>query len=393
MTIKKVFLISVLSVFYLTSCEKDPVSANDRLNDSDSFNYTSNLTRGISRTELPWLSGGIAAQTTLLDSIKAAGCEVIRLSLSRDALRDEVMTHILYCNKIGIDVLVILKTTGIKELYPDGTELRDGGDNFWDVYCHSDLDTARYDSWINELLEYWHSNDCVIDAIEVGNEIAWADFNGDFPIMNEGEGYAFDDSNEWSSLPYKVQLGLEKVGVLLKHTKTAVQKIWTTDNAPKVILGGLNWYTDMSWMTNVGGTIMKPDYVLKILKGQTEGQTNKTNYLEYLDAIALHFYPNNSYNENFDSMVNDSEKYIEEFMGDITSYTNLPVYITEMGYRISVNGIEHDNKRAEMFLAFFKAMENNGTYNWGPVYIYSWDQGEHRLTENGEALYCARHIF
>lgn len=393
MTISKDLLILVLSVFCLLSCENDSLPANNRNVETDSTNHTSNLTRGISRTELPWLSGGIVQQKVLLDSIKASGSKVIRLSLSRNELRDEVMTHILYCNKIELEVMIMLKTTSIKELYPAGTELRDGKDRFWDVYCHSDLDTVRYKDWIHELLEYWHSNGCIINAIEVGNEIAWTDFNGDFPIVGPGEGYSIDDSTPWPSLPEKIKCGLEKYGIITKHTKQAVQNIWTTDNKPKVILGGLNWYTDLNWMINAGGTIMKPDFVLKILKGEASGQSKRTNYLAYIDAIALHFYPNNSYKLDFDSMVSDSKIYIEKFMGDIGTITNLPIYITEMGYKLANNEINQDKKRAEMFFAFFKAMENMEEYVWGPIYVYSWDQGEHSLTKDGHPLYSAKNIF
>lgn len=354
--------------------------------------FSTEIPKGISRTELPWLEGGIIFQKTMLDSIKNIGADVIRLSLSRDQLKENVKNHILHCNKIRLKVMVMIKVGNIKEIYPAGTELRNGQGRFWDVYKHSDIDTALYANWIYGVLKYWNDAGCVIDQIEIGNEFAWCDFNGDFPIVAQGTGFAYDYSFNWGDLPTEVRIGLSKMGVLMKSTKKAIDQIYL-NNIPELVLGGLNWYTDQSWMISKGGTIMMPEYALRILKGTAPGQPLSHNYLKYIDAIAIHPYPNNQYNENKQSMIEASENYINSFMNRIDTVTNLPVYLTEFGYKISVNGGAGDEKRAAMFDSFFTSLENNPKYIWKGIYIYSWDQGEHRITENFRTMYSARHIF
>lgn len=387
----KSYVFALMIFLLFTRCNNNSDNT-EHIENSPKNEY--NFERGINRTELPWLEGGMIAQKKLLHEIKSVNCGFVRFTLSRDNLKDEVKQHILYCNYIGIKVLLCIKLGGIKVIYPPGTEARDEEGRFWNPFPHSLIDTIRYNSWIADVLNYFNDAGCRIDVIEIGNEFAWCDFNGDFPIMPKGEGFAFDESYDWEKIPIQIKQGIRKVGEITSHTKKAAGNIFKT-NPPKVILGGLNWFQDKTWMINQGGTIMSPRVTLQILKGILPKQPNEDkNLLEYIDGIGLHFYPNCSYNANYDKMIQEAKMYLDDFMEPVQSVTNLPVYITEMGYRIEDYGVENDWKRYMLFRAFFDAMDQTlNDYNWKQLYIFSWDQGLYRLIDNGEILYTADNIF
>lgn len=391
-------VLMLLAISLLASCVQNRNQSNSTSEDNSSeINKQYSFKRGVSRTELPRLEGGMETQKAMLDSIKVAGAETIRLSLSRSNLRDEVRDHILYANKIGLKVLVMIKLGGLGVLYPPDVEERSGQERFWNVYPHSKIDSNFFDEWIKDLLQYWKEAGCQIDVLEVGNEFAWTDFNGDFPVMPRGEGFLFDYSFDWNSIPEDVKESVRMVGLLAKKVKSNSDEIFTK-NPPKVTLGGLNKHVNTEWMVHAGGTLMLPELALQIIKGTAPGQPETyENYLKSIDGIGVHFYPNDamSFKQDFEAMTDDAGRYINDFMSPIRSVTDLPVYVTEMGFDLARYGAENDLKRTQLIFSLFEAMEQTkSNYNWKQVDVYSWDQGTKRLTnKNGEPLHSVNHIF
>lgn len=83
---------------------------------TDQHNYL--FKRGISRTHL-YRAGGIKAQKAMLRSMKDVGVETIRLGISSNTHRDVIREQILYANKIGLKVTLLLGLgSRLKVLYP-----------------------------------------------------------------------------------------------------------------------------------------------------------------------------------------------------------------------------------------------------------------------------------
>ncbi len=353
---------------------------------------------GVNRTELPWANGGLVGQKQILDSIDGVGCGYVRFSLSRNNLRDEVRDHILYANQLGLKVMVFLKIGAIEELYPDSIMMRSGEGRFWDQYPQSKIDHGLFDIWIKDILQYWKDAGCEIDVIEVSNEFAWVDFNGDFPVLPLNQGVIYDYTYDWNELPFDVRWGVRKVGDFTKKTRKVAQQKFGI-NAPRVILGGLNAPFNPQWIVDKGGSIMLPELALEIIKGTAPGQpSGHENYLDSIDGIAMHLYPTPadcSYKPDCSEMVADASVFIANYMEPVNYVTNLPVYLTEFGFRLSMYGPVEDWKRTQLFSAFFQAMkESESDYNWQQAHVFSWDQGDHRLVDTiGQPLHAAKHIF
>lgn len=135
-------------------------------------------------------------------------CSTVRFSLSETNCKDRVLTDILYCNKIGLSVTLIIKTCNIQAIYADGATARDGEDRFWDVMKHSEIDVDKYEAWISERLQEFYDAGAVVDVIEVGNKFAWVDFNGDFPVMAVGSGVVYNRFTAWENIPESVRVGV-----------------------------------------------------------------------------------------------------------------------------------------------------------------------------------------
>lgn len=364
---------------------------------------------GINRTDLYWVAGGNAAQYDILNKIKASNCNNVRLTLQSSNYKEQVRDHILYCNKIGLKPLVCIMLGGISEIYPPGTtvtnRLRPGEARvFWDTYPVSSLDETLLENFMRDLLTYWHDAGCIIDVIEMGNELNWIDFNGDFPYYANGEGRIFDSSYTWNTLPVNVRMFARKAGFATQKTKELINSIYKA-NAPKVIVGGLSSgnLNYGGWLKSVGGSVMSAEMALRIMQGTAAEQpAGSENYLSGIDAICVHLYPYNDCpfvgddsgrRADTTRMIQDAVNYFEKWMPAVNAVTDLPVYITEFGYETVTYGVSNDWKRAEQFNAFIIAMnKTKAKHNWEALYIYNWDSGTFQIY-NGKPLPSAKGIF
>ena len=65
--------------------------------------------------------------------------------------------------------------------------------NMWPSYPLSSADPARFRSVFEPLLHEVESLDITLAALELGNEINWAGFNGEFPLPGEGRVFGSED--------------------------------------------------------------------------------------------------------------------------------------------------------------------------------------------------------
>ncbi len=405
---KYILRLCFLTLLFVSSCSKDD-DVSQTYSDMPDIVTRHLFDLGISRTELPWLSltyanGESVSATTaqkqiLLAAMRSNGCGMVRLSLSRSSLADEVARHVLYCNIIGMKTMVMIKLGGIEEIYADDVEERSGEDTFWDNYPLSKIDDDLYETMIKSFYTALNSLNAYVDVIEVGNEVGWCDFNGDFPIQERGSGFVYDEETySYSDIPEGITAGLRKCAEVANVTKTLAHSQLKQTTKPQVIIGGLNGadVDDSEWMVNAGGTIMYPASVIKVFKGEYPGQPDShEDLLDALDGVSLHFYPKVlDWSSSSQTMIDEAEAYLHDKMFDITRVTAKPLHISEMGYSYDTYGTSKDYKRLDLFNAFFSAMDlTDCCYDWRGLYIYSWDQGDKALVVDGVEYETAKSVF
>lgn len=326
-------------------------------------------------------------QYAKIDRMYDAGCRELRLSITDFKYTERVRKHILYANGKGMYVTVDflgvdVYPEGTKRLQPIGPPRRHGG---WPTH---EMDLSLVRKRMRCTLADWKKAGCRIQAIEVGNETGWCEFNGDFPLMPEGEGVLYDSSYTWQTLPENVPDGIRKMAEATRITKRIVDRLWLfSKDKPLVIVGGLNLFHNMSWCRKVGGTIMRPEMVLQIYKGTLPGQPQSRNLLKFADGVGVHMYPQISVSDDYAAKYAGVLDCIKGMMEPLSKETELPMYVTEVGLRYA--GDENEKGRIEAFEALFQAYsDTDAQYDWRLVQIYCWDGNENHIfvKPDGELL-------
>ena len=135
-----------------------------------------------------------ADRDKVLDQLQAAGVHVIRAPLapawSGNDYRPAIdFIHRAYMRGIKTDLIVDLQ-------YREGAQRRPpvrDMPKMWPSYPLSAADPARFRAVFEPLFDQLESMGIVFAALELGNEINWTAFNGDFPIPGEGRIFGRND--------------------------------------------------------------------------------------------------------------------------------------------------------------------------------------------------------
>ncbi|WEX90701.1 glycoside hydrolase family protein [Sinorhizobium garamanticum] len=132
---------------------------------------------GINRVNLGWLSR--SEQERILKDIAASGATDVRLSLSRPV--DQSIEALAIASGLGLRILLEIQL-GNKSYYRESARPRTGFGRIWDIYRLSDLDLGRYRKGLREALQRIDALGIRLEAIEPGNEINHAGYNGDLAV-------------------------------------------------------------------------------------------------------------------------------------------------------------------------------------------------------------------
>ncbi|MDX1150705.1 glycoside hydrolase [Sinorhizobium medicae] len=135
---------------------------------------------GINRMNLAWLPR--SEQEKVLKDIAMSGATDIRLSLSRPV--DKSIEALAIAHRLGLRILLEIQL-GNKSYYPQSAGPRTGHGRIWDVYRLSDLDLARYRRELRDALRRIGALGIRLEAIEPGNEINYAGYNGDLAVFRK----------------------------------------------------------------------------------------------------------------------------------------------------------------------------------------------------------------
>lgn len=160
---------------------------------------------GFNRVNLGWQKP--AERQDVIDQMKKSGVASVRLSLSAPV--DPSLDAVRMAHEAGLRILLEISLNN-PDFYPPGTKRRPAKGQSHDAYRLSDLDPERYRIVIRDALAKLDQMGVTVVAVEPGNEINWAGYNGDLTVRPAKSGSAIKPAD-----PIKVAQGVDRyVGVV-----------------------------------------------------------------------------------------------------------------------------------------------------------------------------------
>jgi hypothetical protein len=178
---------------------------------------------GFNRVNLGWAKP--AERSRVIDAMKRSGVASVRLSLSAPV--DPSLDAVRLAHDAGLRILLEISLNN-RAFYPEATERRSAEGKSFDAYRLSDLDPEGYRKVIRDALAKLDDIGVRLVAVEPGNEINWAGYNGDLAF---GAGKASD--------PAKVALGLDRYVDIVRVTREELDASKLNREA-KLISAGLS---------------------------------------------------------------------------------------------------------------------------------------------------------
>ncbi len=357
------------------------------------------LRLGVNRPNLEWFSGGdLGQQKQVLDRMRRAGATRVRLALQLPY--ENALEHVHHCNELGMAVTIWIGAAD-PSFYSEKAVKRKGianpGGQFpllWDQYRLADLDIRGFRRVVGGFLRACRDRGARIEALQIMNEVNWADFNGDLPVV-EG-GWFVDDTTAWDDERFiVVREGVRRCGEAIKTARALADEIYGPGQV-KILTPGMADPPD-SWVRSVNGSIVRSTLYLQLLRGRHARQLNAQDYLTFADGIGVHIYPavaDTALEKGRDTALQQIQERMNPILDRVG--TDLPYWITEWGYPRHMFGSPPDeSKRLAQFRYFLDAVKlyRPGQITWGHIMLFNFDMmpqydvyDDGRLLESGEIL-------
>lgn len=188
---------------------------------------------GVNRVNLAWLDA--AAREKVLDQIAQSGTKSVRLSISVPV--DASIDAVKVAHQKGLAILLEISLNN-PAFYPEGTKKRSGRGRVWDTYRLSDISPDLYRTVIGDVLQRIDRLGVPLVAVEPGNEINWAPYNGDLGIKAQEKTRTARSLADLDD-PAAVERGAAKYVQLLQVTRQELAKTKLSSRA-KLVSAGLS---------------------------------------------------------------------------------------------------------------------------------------------------------
>jgi len=230
-----------------------------------------------------------SAQLTVLSELQAAGATVIRIPLEPRTWGPP---------GVYTDSIALIKTayaSGIKPIvivplqYPENVKPRPYNSAYpdiWAAYPLSQSDPAIFASWFAPILAQLEASGVVLAGLELGNEINWAPFNGDFPVP--GEGNVFGDADLYSNPEAEIIAAGYRAYMVNLQALRQIRDASTLNQATPVISAGLS----NPGAPRTGGVAVDGVPVDAISINATLNYLRAYGLDTIADTYGIHLYPN-----------------------------------------------------------------------------------------------------
>ncbi|MEZ5816110.1 MAG: hypothetical protein R3D44_03415 [Hyphomicrobiaceae bacterium] len=235
------------------------------------------LLRGVNNVQLGWKTPEQRRREA--DEMARAGVGSVRISLVRPY--SSTIDAISQLSQRGISVALIVRL-GAGDLVDEGLTPRPGRGTLHDVLPLSRLNVPHFEKAVGNLLRQIDASAPLVAAIEVGNEINWAGFNGDLQLLPPG-------NQPWPGAPALDAIKNPAIYLEgLRRYVAAVAAVKRLRDASRNLRGAKIISAGLAWIPIAFAAKLGAEYVDY---SETLTRLRSLGLDQYADGYGLHYYP------------------------------------------------------------------------------------------------------
>lgn len=221
----------------------------------------------------------------------------------------------------------------------------------------SQIDLNKFRNRLRGLLTALKAARLAVDAFEIGNEVDWVCFNGDVPFGRDAG-------------PDDVALAARGYALFLEAAAEVIRDRRYFPDA-KIITFGMA-HVDDAWDRPPRSHLRKPAAFVASLRN-LDGKNYLRNARYRVDGVGSHIYPDANDIQGSVAAVLAADR---DALG-----TELPIWITEFGFRTGQFPNRAGDNRGQAIEKFFKALAGDVRAAFGPVFYYAYDDLDFSLVD------------
>lgn len=320
---------------------------------------------GVNRVNLAWLDAG--AREKVLDQIAQSGTKSVRLSISVPV--DGSIDAVKMAHQKGLAILLEVSLNN-PAFYPEGTKKRPGRGRIWDTYRLSDISPDLYRTAIGDVLQRIDRLGVPLVAVEPGNEINWAPYNGDLGIKPQEKTRTARSLADIDD-PAAVERGVAKYVQLLQATRQELAKTKLSRGA-KLVSAGLSDIPP-AHADRRGIDSLDPATFTALLR--------KHGLDKVADGYGIHIYPSG------EGSPETRRKHVDQALSicHARPEEGKPCWITEWGFGNTQKTCPDDDNRRERLVKATRERfaELMRTGRIAAAFYFDWDEGTYGVWRCG----------
>lgn len=307
---------------------------------------------GINRTNLAWEPVG--RRKSIIEEFDKSGARLIRLSWRepRENMRD-VLDLAARRN-----IVVLIEIPMVNLLAASGSMPRPASGSFGARTRLSDIEVDKFAAYFDRALTDIEQTGVKVVAFQLGNEINWADFNGDLPLMRPGRLWQrIEDIPPEYRIPF--EKGLDTYAQITRIARRLRNQRPSLVNVP-IVSAGL---ADISepWVSSTNATGVSQAAVIEELR--------KRGALDHVDGFGMHLYTPFETNADLRTRLDQRLAVCGTFQ-----VGGHPCWITEFGGQVAAETCDIDDARRRAQIAETADFLSRTRNRVAGMFYYDWDQ-------------------
>jgi hypothetical protein len=230
---------------------------------------------GVNRMNIAWLS--TEAEKRIVDDMADHGVTFVRFSLSKPY--SDSLAAVRHARQRGMEVLLEVPLH-LGEFYIPNTPKRTGFERSWDMRRLSDINLRKFQAFLRDTLRDLDSTATRILAIEPGNELNWAPYNGDLHIYKSGKVKTAQSPAELQDRE-RFLIGLDLYVDIVRIIRAELERT-KVNTLTRIVSAGL---------ADVPQSIADNDGMEQVSSLQMINLLRQRGIDRWIDAYGVHIYP------------------------------------------------------------------------------------------------------